>query len=210
MPHLQKEIEDISIHAPREGSDTVGAISCKIIMYFYPRSPRGERRRPPSAPGCRKNFYPRSPRGERRPRAAPPTTSTDFYPRSPRGERRRRGARWPGKPDFYPRSPRGERHPHFGGQHPGNLISIHAPREGSDAGGRRTQRRPHDHFYPRSPRGERRLYAPPAKGDRGYFYPRSPRGERRVFTTSFAAPDRFLSTLPARGATGDGGRSAAP
>ena len=36
---------DISIHAPREGSDF--AISGRFLMhfYFYPRSPRGERRR---------------------------------------------------------------------------------------------------------------------------------------------------------------------
>ena len=56
------------------------------------------------------------------------------------------------------------------------LISIHAPREGSDrplwrlsAGGK--------NFYPRSPRGER---LPPSTKTLSYlyFYPRSPRGER--------------------------------
>ena len=62
------------------------------------------------------------------------------------------------------------------------LISIHAPREGSDVSGN----------------------VAVVVGDD--FYPRSPRGERRVFTTSFAAPDRFLSTLPARGATKGGPR----
>ena len=80
-----------------------------------------------------------------------------------------------------------------------SMISIHAPREGSD-GFRNGLRRSLLHFYPRSPRGERpALPAPtqsdagflstlPARGatapacrvgqDAGYFYPRSPRGER--------------------------------
>ena len=34
----------ISIHAPREGSDG-SMVGCRsMISYFYPRSPRGERR----------------------------------------------------------------------------------------------------------------------------------------------------------------------
>ena len=81
------------------------------------------------------------------------------------------------------------------------MISIHAPREGSDQrlcaifmGDR--------HFYPRSPRGERRfckavqasadvisIHAPREGSDRQQarstcewlnFYPRSPRGERQI------------------------------
>ena len=58
----------ISIHAPREGSDSTKKATCWACPYFYPRSPRGER------PGAR----PRRPQTQR-----------DFYPRSPRGERRR-------------------------------------------------------------------------------------------------------------------------
>src|SRR5699024_4438141 len=34
----------ISIHAPREGSDRLGREPKEVITYFYPRSPRGERR----------------------------------------------------------------------------------------------------------------------------------------------------------------------
>ena len=34
----------ISIHAPREGSDAVGCPRHRLELYFYPRSPRGERR----------------------------------------------------------------------------------------------------------------------------------------------------------------------
>ena len=58
------------------------------------------------------------------------------------------------------------------------LISIHAPREGSD----------------RSRRSGRRMYRD--------FYPRSPRGERLALGFTSRQALLFLSTLPARGATG--------
>ena len=35
--------EQISIHAPREGSDARGTLSKMAKTYFNPRSPRGER-----------------------------------------------------------------------------------------------------------------------------------------------------------------------
>ena len=57
------------------------------------------------------------------------------------------------------------------------VISIHAPREGSDS-----HRRPG-------------AAAPP------YFYPRSPRGERQDKPRPCYLLTKFLSTLPARGAT---------
>ena len=57
------------------------------------------------------------------------------------------------------------------------VISIHAPREGSDALLQARQ-------------------GPPAN-----FYPRSPRGERLLIFFVFFAVLVFLSTLPARGAT---------
>ena len=34
----------ISIHAPREGSDHTMTLQAGAARYFYPRSPRGERR----------------------------------------------------------------------------------------------------------------------------------------------------------------------
>ena len=78
-------------------------------------------------------------------------------------------------------------------------ISIHAPREGSDplrrkrgVGGR--------HFYPRSPRGER-LPSIVMGGMPPDFYPRSPRGERQTRAVTSTPRAAFLSTLPARGAT---------
>ena len=99
-----------------------------------------------------------------------------FYPRSPRGERPHRSRLRRCRGYFYPRSPRGERQ-----KEKGDLarlvISIHAPREGSD--GRHC-----------------------ANGQRiRYFYPRSPRGERPAAASEISSAPPFLSTLPARGAT---------
>ena len=57
---------DISIHAPREGSDGIHAVLLSKTKHFYPRSPRGERLWPTvTLSSVQSNFYPRSPRGER-------------------------------------------------------------------------------------------------------------------------------------------------
>ena len=86
-----------------------------------------------------------------------------------------------------------------GQAYPG-LISIHAPREGSDTRGT-SRRGAAEDFYPRSPRGERPAY------DRRGLIPRdisihAPReGSDDSPLLSPEIPCRFLSTLPARGAT---------
>ena len=102
-----------------------------------------------------------------------------FYPRSPRGERPtavyiRRAVRR----QFLSTLPaRGATFLHCGVV-VCQAISIHAPREGSDAP------------PPRQPPGE------------SNFYPRSPRGERlHARAVQFRQRFQFLSTLPARGAT---------
>ena len=125
-----------------------------------------------------------------------------FYPRSPRGERHGCRRIDPRELDhFYPRSPRGERPAPRGRGGQCEPISIHAPREGSDAGLQqpRRQARPISihapregsdcaimspfqlihYFYPRSPRGERPSMVSSSMPISFYFYPRSPRGERR-------------------------------
>ena len=56
---------DISIHAPREGSDFVVLLVMVIDKYFNPRSPRGERLFTVLRLILGRNFNPRSPRGER-------------------------------------------------------------------------------------------------------------------------------------------------
>ena len=172
----------ISIHAPREGSDTYGNARCIIasISIHAPREGSDRSRTPTSTK--RSNFYPRSPRGERHLRNSishkvdpisihapregsdvgrmpgragrhrflstlPARGATDqvdglnnicinFYPRSPRGERLPDlRPRYIGMGNFYPRSPRGERPDGVFLQAAHNGISIHAPREGSDAHG---------------------------------------------------------------------------
>ena len=60
---------------------------------------------------------------------------------------------------------------------PVKVISIHAPREGSDNG---------EGLYIHSPKD---------------FNPRSPRGERPSFGITIISKSPFQSTLPARGAT---------
>ena len=81
-------------------------------------------------------------------------------------------------------------------------ISIHAPREGSDA-------------FPADGWTHTRIFLStlPARGAttgvllvgvwKTYFYPRSPRGERLFVKPSCICSSGFLSTLPARGATWD-------
>ena len=61
------------------------------------------------------------------------------------------------------------------------------------------------HFYPRSPRGERPGCLPPPPKKQNDFYPRSPRGERLAYRYPELCAKQFLSTLPARGATGHAG-----
>mgnify|MGYP006914562963 CR=1 FL=1 len=101
------------------------------------------------------NFNPRSPHGERPQSVRCSLRATNFNPRSPHGER-----------PF--------RHRVRATQH---LISIHAPRTGSDV----------CHVV-RQPAAQ-------------YFNPRSPHGERQHDAQGGVSASAFQSTLPARGAT---------
>ena len=189
---------------------------------FNPRSPRGERQELPQNRTTRLYFNPRSPRGERRKGIQPRLNSLYFNPRSPRGERRCAVPRRISfLANFNPRSPRGERlfqptarkcSQEFQSTLPARgatiavyhgvaylIISIHAPREGSDSRSRKSCKRssisihaPREgsdcavekgsiylrNFNPRSPRGERRRTVHQRSRRRDYFNPRSPRGER--------------------------------
>ena len=125
---------DISIHAPRTGSDCEARTTSISGCYFNPRSPHGERRIH-SAAGFSGWGY--------------------FNPRSPHGERQagHSPAEWR-NPYFNPRSPHGERHAVAHGWSHGRKISIHAPRTGSDVARAETPQGVGD-FNPRSPHGER-------------------------------------------------------
>ena len=80
--------------------------------------------------------------------------------------------------NFNPRTPRGVRLSQAVTFTGGNLISIHAPREGCDA-----------------------AQGLPFNGDRQDFNPRTPRGVRPVQSGSVGRSYEFQSTHPARGAT---------
>ena len=124
---------NISIHALLAESDLRVGKPPANSLYFYPRSPCGERPRSTGCPGRPRHFYPRSPCGERLKyclhaahlliisihallaESDPPVTRrarnlSNFYPRSPCGERLHNAGPWQGEyTDFYPRSPCGER-----------------------------------------------------------------------------------------------------
>ena len=129
----------------------------KRYIYFYPRSPCGERRLKlswaqlentisihallaesdagvPAFLCCHFYFYPRSPCGERPLLAVLPARLNHFYPRSPCGERLCRSDCLYQWRNFYPRSPCGERrdtrYQRYGWLH----ISIHALLAESDDG----------------------------------------------------------------------------
>ena len=220
-PHRSRQ--PISIHAPREGSDysiRKNKLVTKIISIHAPRE--GSDLDVVRAGGPDDGFLSTLPaRGATSPPSFCGTGQGHFYPRSPRGERRRLYRRPRQRPNFYPRSPRGERpaparasRPHqvFLSTLPARgatskihkqgleaIISIHAPREGSDtqAGG---QCGADGHFYPRSPRGERPLGISISRSTRKFLSTLPARGatsRRRKLELSSG----FLSTLPARGAT---------
>ena len=124
----------ISIHAPRTGSDN-------------PRSPHGER------PARISIHAPRT--GSDKTAAATRDGRGHFNPRSPHGERRylhKKNA--VAIANFNPRSPHGERRARTAQGRNGGIISIHAPRTGSDKRINSTKR-PTTNFNPRSPHGER-------------------------------------------------------
>ena len=127
---------------------------------------------------------------------------------------------------FNPRSPHGERRPRHG-PHPRRMvISIHAPRTGSDKGddllrvwldeisihaprtgsdvGKDRRLRGVPYFNPRSPHGERLFIGFRAQDDIriSIHAPRTGSDGDNLFRYS---ADAFQSTLPARGATRSGG-----
>ena len=215
-------LDCISIHAPRGGSDSASALAQRSAVHFNPRSPWGERLQfyglnfaasrfqstlpvggaTPHAvqPLQRKgHFNPRSPWGERPIQAQNPSICSNFNPRSPWGER----------PDILPRInwihlfqstlPVGGATVNAEDFPRGLVISIHAPRGGSDRHGATKRRELYD-FNPRSPWGERLLTDVGILG-RTDFNPRSPWGERPVRDLNQVDKIGFQSTLPVGGAT---------
>ena len=194
-----------------------------MTVYFYPRSPRGERQDRCRRHRVRQTISIHAPReGSDLPKTTKPLASNisihapregsdakglslhcnsnNFYPRSPRGERLRQlplsiGAH----AYFYPRSPRGERLDEQVLDALDRKISIHAPREGSDS--RKFAAPLEITISIHAPREGSDLVDVPAilAKDISIHAPREgsdpARGGRAVKIAI------FLSTLPARGAT---------
>ena len=194
--------KNISIHAPREGSDRGLQKSPALPGPFLSTLPaRGATVTDAAIYQWECDFYPRSPRGERLDGLGQVPFDAVFLSTLPaRGATEQRGAVVEDFQQFLSTLPaRGATvRPFTWDIQP--MISIHAPREGSDPEPPGGYERP-GHFYPRSPRGERpawqspadallwiSIHAPregsdggqrPAGPGRRDFYPRSPRGERR-------------------------------
>ena len=145
----------ISIHAPRAGSDDPGPLKASWIQYFNPCSPCGER------PDLLIRFV----------------HQLYFNPCSPCGERLWLHSSWREAVQFQSMLPVRGATPGPDPAQPKILISIHAPRAGSD------QRRSHPCYVRRD------------------FNPCSPCGERRSSACICTYTAAFQSMLPVRGAT---------
>ena len=172
-------IAEISIHAPRGGSDSCNICHGSGRIKFQSTLPVGGATALLSA-SCRRccNFNPRSPWGER----LRNSSTTLFYLH------------------FNPRSPWGER---LGivTQRAGNIpISIHAPRGGSDETSL-FQKRLNFVISIHAPRGGSDHNCSVVQFHRLDFNPRSPWGERHPLLVIFNAKMQFQSTLPVGGAT---------
>ena len=151
---------EISIHAPREGSDRRVVKNPQAGADFYPRSPRGERpaysitmsalslisiHAPREGSDSARRWSHQSlPISIHAPReGSDQPTFVSFFIISPflstlpaRGATCRDRIPLRSCGYFYPRSPRGERPRKPDGEGGYTVISIHAPREGSDGAGR--------------------------------------------------------------------------
>ena len=102
----------ISIHAPRMGSDITLTPAVCCPADFNPRSPDGERPGLHHLPAKVQNISIHAPRmGSDRGRLSRRNGCADFNPRSPDGERHAKGELVAAPADFNPRSPDGERPP---------------------------------------------------------------------------------------------------
>ena len=212
----------ISIHAPREGSDPGGRRSPRRWKYFYPRSPRGERRQERAAGGSRQGISIHAPRegSDHRPSlqcSAPPISI-----HAPREGSDRDAPRLPVRPGrflstlpargatvddqvldaldrFLSTLPaRGATYPRSG-RHAGRKISIHAPREGSDPASSMRLNWTARFLSTLPARGATVGFA--RWGEFGVFLSTLPARGATSCPTGNARSSPFLSTLPARGAT---------
>ena len=170
----------ISIHAPREGCDSLLVCTRSACVPFQSTHPaRGATRGWVWCSPRRRNFNPRTPRGVRRPEPQRLKPMSDFNPRTPRGVRRGAAV------DVWTPGPISIHAPREGCDlclcrrlTSTITISIHAPREGCDVITKFRRSLERD-FNPRTPRGVRREVLDNGVVVHGNSNPRTPRGVRR-------------------------------
>ena len=167
----------ISIHALLAESDGQLPTTQPPRMYFYPRSPCGERRKPRRLKSRRCVFL-----------------STLSLRRATRT-----GSSWAAWFRFLSTLSLRRATPVIHCLYTAICISIHALLAESDIGAITYVVMTPD-FYPRSPCGERLLYHF-CSSRHQHFYPRSPCGERRILGGRLWYREQFLSTLSLRRAT---------
>ena len=195
-----------------------GVFAAADRIYFYPRSPCGERLGAITYVVMTPDFYPRSPCGERPTFIVYSITGKyisihallaesdggpglgglkqrDFYPRSPCGERRHHTSSSRNGTNFYPRSPCGER-PSTPDICAGRIgtISIHALLAESD-GPDRQRAGPCSDFYPRSPCGERQVTFWQDIDDREFLSTLSLRRATTQMQAAFKGPEISIHAL---------------
>ena len=124
----------ISIHAPRKGSDAYSRLDAQKRQYFNPRSPQGERRYNRVCVGLINSISIHAPR-KGSDNLCGAAGMLDFISIHAPRKGSDHGLPAPFAPvhNFNPRSPQGERPLQFPRRILGACISIHAPRKGSDA-----------------------------------------------------------------------------
>ena len=148
--------DDISIHAPRTGSDITALEAAERLGLFQSTLPARGATTSRSLQNASFSFQSTLPaRGATPGFPASDTSTAPFQSTLPaRGATRPASRFWGWRRHFNPRSPHGERRRAEARQELDGAISIHAPRTGSD--GRISSERCVEHdFNPRSPHGER-------------------------------------------------------
>ena len=219
--------EAISIHALREEGDLPLLLVWLRRWNFYPRPPRGGRRKTGRNPGAAVQISIHALREEGDEAPINLIQESIKFLSTPSARRATHDVCKAGNYIQFLSTPSARRATRSGWPAGYRLaISIHALREEGDRQTLQGQGRGNPDFYPRPPRGGRRLIAAPCalwnlisihalreEGDhgrldgvlpQGYFYPRPPRGGRRSCTLTPITPARFLSTPSARRATNAG------
>ena len=123
----------ISIHAPRRGSDRRQECKYHSLQDFNPRSPQGERHHPRQDQPEHYRFQSTLPAGgATQEKVSDPTKASISIHAPRRGSDSPTGIGMGSGSNFNPRSPQGERRARSGGYGSTPQISIHAPRRGSD------------------------------------------------------------------------------